>query len=429
MIRDARTVDASQLQIAACVRPGDVVAWGQCGAEPLTLTQALIAARQQVGERFGVFIGVQWSDTVRPEHADSIDIVSYTGGGTNRALSEAGVLQILPTHYSQFARSVHVDVLLVQVAPADRDGHYSLSIAHEYLLPYLDSARVVIAEVNACAPWTYGSRTLTARDFDLLVHTERAPMTLDRAQASATDAKIATHAATLVEDGATLQFGMGALPEAILAALSERRDLGMHSGTFGDAAADLMERGVITNARKSIDTGVSVAGVMMGGERAYRYAHRNPRVQFRGTSYTHDIDVLGRIDRFVAINSALEVDLTGQVNAESANGRYLGGVGGGVDFLRGAARSRGGVPIVALPATTRNGSRIVSRLNGPVSTPRSDAGVIVTEYGIADLRGLSLSQRVRKMIDVAAPHLRATLDEEAHLRTHRRGGTSAYASS
>ncbi|QGZ64445.1 acetyl-CoA hydrolase/transferase family protein [Paraburkholderia acidisoli] len=405
------------LDFARYVRPGDLVAWGQCGAEPCTLTRALVEQRHAVGGRFSVFVGTQWSDTLQAAHADAIDFVAYTGGGQNRALAQAGVLDILPSHYSQFEQLIDVDVLLVQVAAADEHGHYSLSIAHEYLLPFLDHARVVIAEVNAQAPWTHGSRPLRADDFDVLFHTNRKPLESARAAPGEIETRIAQHAAAFIEDGATLQFGLGAMPEAILATLADRRDLGVHSGMFSDAAADLQTRGVITNARKRLDRNVSVAGVLMGSERVYRFAHRNAALQMRGTAYTHDIGVLSRIDRFVAINSALEVDLTGQVNAEAVNGRYVGAVGGGVDFLRGAAKSRGGVPIVALSARGREGSRIVAQLHGPVSTPRVDAGVIVTEFGAADLRGLTLARRVRRMIDIAPPEQRAELEAQAHTHT------------
>jgi acetyl-CoA hydrolase len=413
-MREGLTLDAARLDMARYVRPGDIVAWGQCGAEPCTLTAALVAQRASVGGRFGVFIGGTWSENVGVESADVIDFCSYTGSGNNRKLVKAGLLEIIPSHYSQFESALKVDVLFLQVAPADENGCYSLSIAHEFLVPLIDTARVVIAEVNAAAPWTYGSRTLRANDFDVLVQSERAPLEWPRAQPGEIEARIAAHTAALIDDGMTLQFGMGALPEAILAVLGDRRDLGVHSGTIGDAVADLTERGVITNARKTVDRGVSVAGIMMGGKRVYRFAHLNAAVQFRPTSYTHDIDVLGRLDRFAAINSAIEVDLTGQVNAESAAGQYLGGVGGGVDFLRGAARSKGGLPIIALPSTTVKGSRIVAKLNGPVSTPRSDAGLIVTEHGVADLRGLTLRQRVRRMLDIAAPEWRETLEAEEH---------------
>ncbi|WP_321949124.1 acetyl-CoA hydrolase/transferase family protein [Paraburkholderia sp. J10-1] len=421
--RAARQVDAAQLDFAQYVRPGDTVAWGQCGAEPCTLTALLMSQRMAIGGRFRVFVGASWSETLDPAFADCIDFMAYGASGTNRRLEREGVLDILPCHYSQFRTVLtggpnRVDVLLLQVAPADEAGCYSLSIAHEYLVPLIDSARVVIAEVNAAAPWTYGERRLRAEDFDALIHTDRAPLEAPATQAGDTERRIAQHAASLIEDGATIQFGLGALPEAIVAQLHDRRDLGVHSGTIGDAVVDLIEAGVVTNARKSRDRGVSVAGTMMGTRKIYAHAHRNAQLQFRSTAYTHDIDVLGGLDRFVAINSALEVDLTGQVNAEAAGGRYVGAVGGALDFMRGAARSAGGVAIVALAASTRHGSRIVARLSGPVSTPRSDAAVIVTEHGVADLRGLTLAQRVERMLAIAPPEWREPLAAEHHARRH-----------
>jgi acetyl-CoA hydrolase len=417
-MRDALELDAAQLEFARYVRPGDTVCWGQGGAEPCALTEALVAQRASIGGRFKVFVGASWSQTLQPQHTDMIDLSAYCATGTNRQLAAAGVLDIVPSHYSEFDRALtngpsRVDVLLLQVAPADAEGHYSLSIAHEYLVPLIDSARVVIAEVNHAAPWTYGERTLRKGDFDALIHTDRTPLEAPRASPGEIETRIAQHVATLIEDGATLQLGLGALPETILAHLADRRDLGIHSGAIGDAVASLMACGVITNARKRNDRGVTIAGTMMGSRQIYGFAHRNVAVQFRSTSYTHDIGVLSAIDRFSAINSAIEVDLTGQVNAEVAGGQYLGSVGGAVDFLRGAARSRGGLPIVALPARSRHGSRIVAQLSGPVSTPRSDVGVVVTEYGVADLRGLSLVQRVRRMLDIAPPEAREALAAES----------------
>ncbi|MEM5311690.1 acetyl-CoA hydrolase/transferase C-terminal domain-containing protein [Paraburkholderia sp. JHI869] len=419
--RAARLVDAAQLDFAHYVHPGDTVAWGQCGAEPCTLTALLMSQRKAIRGRFRVFVGASWSETLDPAYADCVDFVAYGASGTNRRLEREGVLDILPCHYSQFRNVLasgpnRIDVLLLQVAPADEAGRYSLSIAHEYLVPLIDSARVVIAEVNASAPWTYGERMLRAEDFDALIHTDRAPLEAPASLAGDVERRIARHAASLIEDGATIQLGLGALPEAIVAQLHDRRDLGVHSGTLGDAVVDLIEAGVVTNARKSRDKGVSVAGTMMGTRKAYAHAHRNAQIQFRSTAYTHDIDVLGSLDRFVAINSALEVDLTGQVNAEAAGGRYVGAVGGALDFMRGAARSPGGVAIVALASSTRYGSRIVARLSGPVSTPRSDAAVIVTEHGVADLRGLTLAQRVDRMLAIAPPEWREQLAAAHHAR-------------
>ncbi len=405
------------LDLSAIVRPGDTVVWGQASAEPLPLTQALMAQRHAIG-RFNVFLGVTYSDTLKPEHADCVAFSAYCGTGGNRALARAGKLDILPVHYSQIPGLIQsgrlkIDVLMLQLAPADATGNYSFSMAHDYLVQALAAARVVIAEVNEQAPWTFGERPVREADLDYIVRTSRPPLELRHPQPGEAELAIARHVAGLIEDGATLQFGLGALPEVILAALAGRRDLGIHSGALGDKAAELMEAGVITNARKSIDRGVTVAGIMFGSRRIQQFCHRNPAVQFRSNAYTHNAGVLASIERFAALNTAIEVDLSGQINAEVAGGVYVGAVGGAVDFLRGAHRSKGGLPIVALPSTAGKASRIVAKLSGPVSTPRSDAGLIVTEYGVADLRGTPLSERARRMIAIAHPDFREQLEREA----------------
>jgi acetyl-CoA hydrolase len=412
----AKTLELNALDLAAIVRPGDGVMWGQADAEPLPLTQALMAQRHAIGD-FSAFLGISYSDTLKAEYADCIRFSGYAGTGGNRALAKAGKLDILPCHYSHLrdliaSGRIKVDVLLLQVAPANEHGEYSLSIAHEYLIPALEAARVVIAEVNEQAPWTYGERPLLDADLDVIVHTSRPPLEVVHPQAGATEQAIARNVAALIEDGATLQFGLGALPEAILGELADRRDLGVHSGAIGDQVAALMQSGVINNSRKSIDRGVSIAGIMFGSKRLHDFAHRNPQLQFRSSSYTHGPGVLAQIERFTALNSAVEVDLSGQINAEVAAGVYVGAVGGAVDFLRAAHYSKGGLPIVALPSTAGQHSRIVAKLNGPVSTPRSDAGIIVTEYGVADLRGATLGERARRMLAIAHPEHRERLDRE-----------------
>ncbi len=413
----AKILELNALDLGAIVRPGDSVMWGQADAEPLPLTRALMAQRHAVGN-FSVFLGISYSDTLKAEYADCVRFSGYAGTGGNRALAKAGKLDILPCHYShlrQLIRSgrLKVDVLLLQLAPANERGEYSLSIAHEYLIPALETARVVVAEVNELAPWTCGERPVVEADLDYIVHTARAPLEIVHPQPGAIELAIARNAAALIEDGATLQFGLGALPEAILAQLSDRRDLGVHSGAIGDQVAALMQSGAINNARKSIDRGVSVAGIMFGSKRLHDFAHRNPRIQFRNSSYTHGPDVLAQHERFTALNSAVEVDLSGQINAEVAAGVYVGAVGGAVDFLRAAHYSHGGLPVVALPSTAGRHSRIVARLSGPVSTPRSDAGIIITEYGVADLRGATLAERARKMLAIAHPDQRERLERES----------------
>jgi acyl-CoA hydrolase len=426
--------DALPDQLEAMIRPGDHLWWGQATAEPLTLTRALVEHRHQIarGGRLHVFVGMAQSDTLQPSQADVFDFFGYAVGGAHRELAKAGLLDIVPCHYSQLCPLIHagvlrVDVAFLQVSLPDEQGRYSLGLVHEYMPAVLDRARVVVAEVNPGIPWTHGSRHLTNSDFDLLIEARYAPLDAARSTPGPVEQAIAAQVAGLVEDGATLQVGIGNVPEAILAALAQHRDLGLHSGAVGDGVAALAQAGVLTNARKSIDAHVGVAGILIGSERLRRWAHRNEHLVLRESSYTHDIHVLASIDKLVAINSALEVDVTGQVNAEVAAGIYVGAVGGAMDFLRGAACSRGGLPIVALPATTRGASRIVAQLCGPVSTPRADAGLIVTEHGAADLRGQTLAQRVRRMIDIAAPEHRADLERQAHAQLRQRGAAFRHA--
>lgn len=421
--------DSGDVDLTAFIGRGAAVMWGQAAAEPVALTGALMQQRHLIGE-LEVFIGATWSDAADPAFADCVRFRSYCGTAANRRLAKAGCLDVLPCNYSQLGAmirggQIRVDVLMLHLAPADGEGRYSLSMAHEYLIPAIDTARVVLAEVNEQAPWTYGPRTLGAEDIDLIVHTSRPPLAPPMVLPSDTERAVAARAAALIEDGATLQFGIGTLPEAILSQLSDRRDLGVHTGALVDSAARLAQAGVITNARKSIDTGVTVAGVAMGGRTLSEYIHRNASVQFHPVDYTHSVQTLARIDRLAAINSAVEVDLTGQINAEVAGGVYVGAVGGAGDFLRGAQRSAGGLAIVALPSISAGPdlagqdpriSRIVASLNGPVSTARCDAGFIVTEHGVADLRGLTVSQRIPRMLAIADPRFRESLERAAHRR-------------
>ncbi|WP_241172032.1 acetyl-CoA hydrolase/transferase family protein [Burkholderia multivorans] len=393
--------------------------WGQSHAEPVTLMRALVAQRHSF-KRIRVFLGIGLADVLTPEHADAIDFLAYCGSGANRKLARANVLDILPAHYSQLPElirsgALRIDVVMLQVSPPDEHGRYSLGLAREYLVEALKHARAIVAEVHPDVPWTYGGPFLRAADIDLLVTSDTPFPDAAETTPGPVEQAIGQHVASLVEDGATLQTGIGAIPDAVMAALHDKRDLGVHTGSIGDGIAALCEAGVVTNARKTIDAGITVGGVIIGSARVRRFAHRNPALELRGTEYTHNPHVLRRIERFTAINSAVEVDLTGQVNAEVVGGTYVGAVGGVGDFLRAAQASRGGVPIVALPSTAGAHSRIVTKLSGPVTVPRSDACVIVTEYGIADLRGLSLAQRVPKMIAIAHPDHRERLAREAGL--------------
>jgi acyl-CoA hydrolase len=411
-------VSLSALDFKKIVRRGDTVCWGQAAAEPVSLTRALLADRAKIGG-FAAFVGIGWSGSTDPQFCDYVRFVSYCAAGSNRALAGNGQLDILPCHYSALGAILErqVDVLLLQVAPAGSDGRYSLSLASEYLAPLIETTRVVIAEVNDRAPFTYSEPMIDPGLIDVIVRTSRPLLEAKAISPSPVDLAIGRQVAELVEDGAVLQIGLGSIPEAVLQSLFGHRDLGVHSGLICDAIVDLVERGAITNALKILDTGLTVAGLLAGSHRLAAFADRNASVAVRPTTYTHSAQVLERLDRFTAINSAIEVDLTGQVNAEVADQRYVGAVGGAIDFLRGAQRAYRGLPIVALPSTAKGKggplSRIVPRLANAVSASRSDAGVIVTEHGVADLRNLSITQRMKHMIKIAALQFRDDLERAA----------------
>jgi acetyl-CoA hydrolase len=364
------------------IRPGDALIWGQACAEPQTLVEALIAQRAALsGCR--VFLGSSYSGLLRPEHADHLRLSSYCGTGTNRALAEAGVLDMLPAPYSQLGALIRggrlpCDVLMLQVSPPNARGEYSFGLGVEYLAPALEVARAVIAEVNDQVPWTHTQPLLRRDDFDLVVESSRPPVELAASAPSELERRIAEHAAQWVPEGATLECGIGSLPNAIVGALAGRR-VDYHSGL-------ICENVPLLNPKRCI------GGALMGTRALFDWARENPALMLASSDVTHGAATLARIERFVAINSAVEVDFTGQVNGEIARGTYVGAVGGALDFIRAANQSPGGVSLIALPA-----SRIVERLSGPVSVPRSEAGIFVTQHGAADLRGCTLAERERRM--------------------------------
>lgn len=414
-------ITPDKLDLAGILRSGDNVLWGQATSEPLTLTEALVRQRSDIG-RIKVFVGPVFSNTVRPEHSDHISFVSYGGFGNNQRLAKAGVLDILPSHVSDLPAlisggAIPCDVAFLQLSAQNASGEYSLGVANDYMLEAARHARVVVAEVNDQAPWTYGGEALSQLRIDYIVRTSRPVLEVPVPPVGEVEKRIAAHAGRFIEDGAVLEMGIGAIPNAILSTLRDRRDLGIHSGMIGDSVMELVEAGAVSNALKPIDRGIITTGVLIGTSRLYRFANANPSLHLRPVSHTHDPRVLGRFEKFIAINSAIEVDLTGQVNAEVMGKDYVGAVGGQVDFVRAACRSNGGRSIIALPSTARNNTvnRIMVQLSGGITTtPRSDADIIVTEWGAAELRGQTVSERVRRMIEIAHPDFRESLEREAH---------------
>lgn len=417
--------DVTRLDLSRYLRPGDRIVCSHACAEPTSLLQALIAQAQAIGP-LAAFAATSFSGVLNAEAAQRLTISSIGAIGSLRELAQARRLAIVPCHLSQVAPMIDqgligCDVAMVQVSPPDAHGNHSFGLTGDFIEAAVRKARVIIAEVNERIPFTLGDAVLPAARIDCAVRVDHDPVEVPAARAGEADLAIARIACTYIEDGATLQVGIGAVPEAILRLLQDRRDLGVHSGMVGDGLVDLIEAGVITNARKPIDCGTSVTGALIGTRRLFAFADRNPAIVLRNTAYTHEPAVLCRLPNLITINSALEVDLTGQVNAEQSGSHYLGGTGGQVDFVRAGSRSPGGRSIIALPATARGGSisRITERLSGPVTTARSDVDVIVTEFGAAELKGQPLAERARRLAAIAHPDFREALEAAAHVMQQR----------
>src|SRR5277367_3369476 len=418
--------DPNGLQLGAFLRSGDHIVWGQACGEPTTLVEALIAQADSIGG-LSAFAATSFSGILNTEAAERLNLSSMGAIGALRTVAAAGRLGIVPCHVGQVAAMIEqgligCDVAFVQVSLPDAEGNHSYGLINDFVQAAVAKARVVIAEVNERVPFTLGDAVLPAARMDCAVRVARAPVEVLPANIGETDLSIAKIVAGYVGDGAVLQVGIGAVPDAILRLLHDRRDLGVHSGMIGDGLVDLVEAGAITNARKSIDPGVSITGALIGTARLFDFADRNTQVGMRNSFYTHSDAVLSRLTQLVTINSALEVDLTGQVNAEQSGTQYLGGTGGQVDYVRAGSRSPGGRSIIALPATAKNGkvSRIAATLSGPVTTARSEVDVIVTEFGAAELKGQTLAERARRLIAIAHPDFREELDRAAHA-IQRRG--------
>jgi acyl-CoA hydrolase len=413
------TVKASALDLARYVKRGDRIVIGQACGEPSTLAETLIAQGKDIGDLFA-FIASSFSGTFQPDSAASFSLASMGAIGALRAMTKANALQVRPVHVGQVGPLIEqgiigCDVAFLQLSPADQDGNHSFGLISDHTRAMIEKARLVIAEVNEQVPYTFGE-TVPASKIDVIVPVSRLPVEVSPAKISETDEAIARHCAGFIEDGSVIQTGVGAVPDAILRQLADRKDLGVHSGMLGDGLVDLVEAGVVTNALKEIDPGVSINGALIGTKRLYDWAHRNAAIRMCGSGYTHDAGVMAQLSRLVTINSAIEVDLAGQVNAEGSGVAYMGGTGGQVDFVRAGVRSPDGHSIIALASTAKQGtiSKIVASLNGPVTTARTEADLIVTEFGAAQLRGQSLAERARRKAAIAKPDYREELEREAH---------------
>jgi acyl-CoA hydrolase len=412
--------DVGAVDFASLIRPGDRVLVGQGGAEALTLTQQIVAQKDRIGP-FEVFLGPLYSDKFAPEKSAGIRFSAYGAFGRAASLSRGNGLEIVRQPYSALTQgfasgALKADVVLIQLAAPLPGRAASFGLANDYLVAAARHARVVVAEINAQVPWTHGAEVPADFPLHLCVQAAHPPLDIGPSPLTDTERRIAEHAAGLVADGAVLQFGVGAVPDAILAGLTRHRDLGIHSGLMTERALDLIESGVVTNVLKTFDRGITVANLLFATARLRAYAHDNPAIRLAPPSYTHGLAVLRRIKDFTALNSAIDVDLTGAINSETVGGDYIGAIGGLPDFVAGANAADGGRAIIALPATTRSGqSRIVAKVE-TVSVPAEAADAVVTEWGVAELRGCGVDERARRMIAIAAPQVRDELARASRRR-------------
>jgi acyl-CoA hydrolase len=409
------------------VRSGERV-WIQSGCgTPATLVDALVARAPELHDVEIVHMKTLGNaDYTLPEFEGRFRHRGLFLGENVREAVAAGRADYTPIFLSEIEGlfehgELPLDVVLMQVSPPDAHGYMSLGTTVDCTLTAVRCARTVIAEVNPRMPRTHGDTFVHISQITAVVETDHALLEMQAEPFTDLHLRVARHVASLIPDGATLQTGIGGIPEAVLACLEDKRDLGIHTEMVPDGVIELMERGVINGARKTLLRGKAVAAFVLGTQRLFDFIHDNPAFEFRLIQFTNDPFVVARNDRMVAINSAIQVDLTGQVCADSMGTRPYSGFGGQLDFIRGAARSKGGVPIIALPATAKKGavSRIVPVLEpgAGVVTSRADVHYVVTEHGVAYLHGKSLRERAEALIRIADPSYRQELEDFA-VRAH-----------
>jgi len=349
----------------------------------------------------------------------------FTGANVRQAVNE-GRADFVPIHLHDVPALItrgilSIDVALIHISPPDEHGFCSFGVGVDATKTAVEHARTVIAMVNRQMPRTLGDSFVHVSKLSKIVEVDE-PV-LEHAMASEVSAaarSIGENIASLIDDGATIQMGIGEIPDAVLLFLQDKKHLGVHTEMFSDGLVDLFEAGVVTNERKTLHRGKIVASFVIGTRRAFDFVDNNPFMEFHPNEYVNDPMVVARNDNMVAINSALAIDLTGQVCADSIGTRVYSGFGGQLDFIRGAARSKGGVPIIALPSTAKGGaiSRLVDTLipGSGVVTTRADVHYVVTEYGVANLYGRSLRERARSLIDLAHPDFRGELERAAAAR-------------
>jgi acyl-CoA hydrolase/RimJ/RimL family protein N-acetyltransferase len=405
------------------IRPGQRVFIGTGTGEPLELVSALSKRATELPDTEIVHL-LTFGDApyAHKELAQYFRVNSFFIAENVRDIIQEGLGDYTPIHLSDIPRlfdsgQLPLDVALIHVTPPDAHGVCSLGVSVDIVKSATENASLVIAQVNPNMPRTLGNCSIHTHDIDVLVPSQAAILEVPLAEITETTRQIAEYIAALVEDGSTIEFGIGRIPQAMLGFFNGKKDLGVHTEMVTDSIIELIESGAINGARKTTDHGKIVASFAIGTRRIYDYIDNNPLFSFQPTEYVNDPSVIRQQNKMVAVNTALEIDLTGQVCADSIGSKFFSGVGGQVDFNRGAAKSRGGKAIIALPSTARGGtiSRIVTHLSEGAGVVTTRAGVhyVVTEYGVAYLHGKSIQERALALISIAHPKFRADLLRDA----------------
>ena len=406
------------------IKSGDRVVIAHACGEPSYLVDAMVAnaaAYRDVELVHMVAMGA--GAYCKPEYAENFRHNAIFVGGSSRDAVAQGRADFTPCFFFEvprlFSTTLPVDVAMVMVTPPDENGRCSLGVSVDYTYEAVKQAKTVIAQVNPQMPWTGPNSTVSVEDLYIIVEHEAPLIELKPGKIGDIEKAIGANCAKLIPDGATLQLGIGAIPDAVLLSLKDKKDLGIHSEMFSDGVVELAEAGVITNAKKTLNPGKFVVTFLMGTKRLYDFVNNNPDVDMRPVDYVNNPFVVAQNDKLISINSCVQVDLMGQVASETIGSKQISGVGGQVDFVRGASASKGGVSILAMPSTVKGKiSKIVPQLDegASVTTSRNDVDYVVTEYGIAALKGRTLRDRARNLIEIAHPDFRDELKAEFEKR-------------
>jgi acyl-CoA hydrolase len=425
MTHTIKIIDAREA--VKVIKPGDHVHLSSVASVPQILVKAMVE-RGRAGELRNVSVHHLHTEGEAPYAAPELEGIfqldSFFVGGNVRAVTQSGYADYIPVFLSETQKlyrsgTLPCDVAMIQVSPPDRHGYVSLGTSVDATLAAVECAGTVIAVINRHVPRSFGDAMIPISAIDLFVEDDTPLMEGHISTPNDIEAAIGRHCAALIEDGATLQMGIGAIPNAVLAQLGGHKNLGIHTEMFADGVLPLVEKGVVNGAAKKLDRGKIVSTFLMGSQKVYDFIDNNPGVLMMDVGYTNDPFVIAQNPRVTAINSALQIDLTGQVCADSIGQKFYSGVGGQIDFIYGASRSEGGKPIIAMPSVTNKGVSKISPILTPgagVVTTRAHIHWIVTEYGAVNLYGRSLQERARLLISIAHPDHREELDRASRER-------------